>query len=100
MRDLSKHILTEILKDGFCIDTPSFLSDGRVAGSNRRRSYKELMDSKLGLSLYEGEDSSGNTLLIFSAVNTGAGALKEDANVDYLSSKLNDEELKNLFYLK
>jgi len=99
----SKNILDGILERGYYIDAPSFLSDGSIAGDNIKKAYKELMTSKLGLRLYEGEDGNGNTLLIFMAANAGVGSIKDSLSSTskafpvYISSELTDSEKNNLF---
>ena len=103
MEEKSVSILREILERGYFIDMPSFINDGSIAGDNIKKSYKELMTSKLGLRLYEGEDGNGNTLLIFMAANAGVGIIKDSLSSTsrsfpvYISSELTDEEQNNLF---
>jgi len=78
MQGLSVEILSGIIKWGYHVDTPSFLSDGRLAGQSTRMAYKEILSSKLGISLYEGELEDGTTLMIFVPVNSVAGEIKKD----------------------
>ena len=98
MNKISESILSEILLYGYSVNTPSFLDDGRISGNEIRASYKEIMNSSLGIKLYEGEYENGRTLLIFVAANTGCGEVKKE--VEYISSQLSTEEVNALFTLK
>ena len=105
MKEKSRQILAGIVVYGYFIDTPSFLDDGRIAGEEIRESYKELLTSKLVLRLYEGEDESGNTLMIFMAPQAELGELKDNLSSTSrvfpvcISSELNEAERNNLIEL-
>ena len=77
MQELSKDILSGIIKWGYHVDYSSFLNDGRLAGESTRMAYKEILSSKLSIRLYEGElEEGGTTLLIFVPANQALEEVK------------------------
>ena len=95
MNVISGIILSELLKFGHHIEMVSLLSDGRLSGEMTWESFRELLNSKLGLRIYEWEVEAGNTLLIFVAANSNMGDVKKE--IEYLSKELNEAERNNLF---
>ena len=98
MTGLTKEVLDGVIGVGYYVDDAvSFQSDGRLSGGDTRATYRELILSKLGLKIHEGENEVGSTVMVISApfFEASASTIRE---LDYVSAALSGDEKNHLIF--